>query len=295
MSVASMTGFARVAAEAGPWQIVWEIKSVNAKGLDVRLKLPPVFDGLTEAARARITRALARGTCFATLTATREAASSSVRVNTALIDALVAALEPYDGRTGMRAPSLGALLSVRGVIETVDDSDDETVIATASAEALDALESALAALSQSRAEEGRALADILEERLARMADIVRKADAAPGRSVEAVRARLADQVAMLLAATDGLDPQRLHQEAVLLAAKADIREELDRLTAHITAARELLAKGGPVGRRLDFLAQEFTREANTLCAKSNDIALTALGLDLKAEVEQFREQVQNVE
>jgi len=160
---------------------------------------------------------------------------------------------------------------------------------------LTSLDTAIAALVASRRAEGEAMATILARRIDTIATLADAADACPARRPEAIKARLAEQVAGLIDASSGLDPNRLHQEAVLLAARADIREEIDRLRAHVGAARELLGKGGPVGRRLDFLAQEFSREANTLCAKAVDVSLTVIGLDLKTEVEQFREQVQNVE
>jgi uncharacterized protein (TIGR00255 family) len=143
--------------------------------------------------------------------------------------------------------------------------------------------------------EGAALGRVLTGRLDEIAALVERAEQAPGRRPEAIRARLTEQVAALLAQSERFDPDRLHQEAIMIATKADVREELDRLTAHVAQARRLIAEGGPIGRRLDFLAQEFNREANTLCAKANDVELTNIGLELKAAVEQFREQVQNVE
>jgi uncharacterized protein (TIGR00255 family) len=295
MALASMTGFARESGSTGPWRFAWEVKTVNAKGLDVRVKLPAMFEGLAEEVRGRAGKAVQRGTCFVSLTATREAATPSVRVNTEILDALAEALSPYDGRFGLRAPSLGALLGVRGVIEVVEAEDDSEAAQRSAGDLLAAYDRALSALVQTRLSEGRALGEILGRRIDTISSLADAADACPARKPEAIRARLADQIAVLVDANKGLDPARLHQEAVLLAAKADIREEIDRLRAHVAAARELLGKGGPVGRRLDFLAQEFSREANTLCAKANDVSLTVIGLDLKTEVEQFREQVQNVE
>lgn len=295
MALASMTGFAREVGQSGPWQFVWELKTVNAKGLDIRLKTPPGLEAIGEEARGRIGKAIQRGTCFASLAASRESVAPVARVNTALLDSLVEALAPYDGRLGLRAPSVGALLGVRGVVDVVEPEDEPDVAASCAADMLAALDRALVALVATRRQEGRALADLLGKRVDTIATLADAADACPARKPEAIKARLAEQVAALVDASKALDPNRLHQEAVLLAAKADIREEIDRLRAHVGAARELIAKGGPVGRRLDFLAQEFSREANTLCAKANDVALTVIGLDLKTEVEQFREQVQNVE
>lgn len=295
MPLSSMTGFAREAGTAGPWRWAWEVKTVNAKGLDIRLRVPSAFEILSEEARARLGKALGRGTCFANLTAQREASAPVARINTALLDALVAALEPYDGRTGMRAPSLGALLGVRGVVDIVEGEDEAALADAAAPQILTGLDRCIAGLMEARTREGRDLETVLDARLAAIGRLAEAADEAPARKPDAIRARLAEQVAALVDASKGLDPNRLHQEAVLLAAKADIREEIDRLKAHVGAARELIGKGGPVGRRLDFLAQEFSREANTLCAKANDVTLTVIGLDLKTEVEQFREQVQNVE
>lgn len=295
MALASMTGFAREAGQDGAWRWAWEVKTVNAKGLDVRLRVPPAFERLTDEIRQRIGRAIQRGTCFASLTATREAAQPLARLNTALLDALVEALAPYDGRMGLRAPDVGALLGVRGVVEIIESPEDDADVDAVAASVMRGLDGALAGLAEARLQEGASLAAALTQRVDRMLALADEADACPARHPEAIRQRLAAQVATLLDASQSFDPARLHQEAVLMAAKADIREEIDRLRAHCGAARELMGKGGPVGRRLDFLAQEFSREANTLCAKANDVSLTVIGLDLKTEVEQFREQVQNVE
>ena len=295
MALCSMTGFARETGNSGPWTWSWELKTVNAKGLDVRVRVPTSLEAIAEDCRQRIGRSINRGTCFATLTATREAAPPTARVNTVLLDSLVEALSSYDGRVGLRAPSVGSLLSVRGVVEVVEAEDDVDGLAAAAAIMLGGLDRALEALVAARKEEGRSLAAVLANRVDTMERLAAAADACPARKPEAIRARIAEQIATLIDASRGLDPNRLHQEAVLIAAKADIREEIDRLHAHVGAARELMGKGGPIGRRLDFLAQEFSREANTLCAKANDVSLTVIGLDLKTEVEQFREQVQNVE
>ncbi|PPD46548.1 MAG: YicC family protein [Methylocystis sp.] len=295
MTVASMTGFARTQGSLGPWSYAWELKSVNAKGLDLRLRAPPNFDAVEIKARAAISARLARGSVFANLTARRAEEEGNVRVNRGALDRLLAALEGVPLPSNLGPATLDGLLAVRGVIEVVEPEDDEAQRTALESSVLNDLEKALVALLVSRREEGAALAGVLQERLARIGTLAAHADALPARQPEAVRERLAQQLLRLMESAEGLDPARLHQEAVLLAVKADIREELDRLEAHIASARKLLADGGPIGRRLDFLSQELGRETNTLCAKSNDATLTAIGLDLKIEVEQLREQVQNIE
>lgn len=295
MTVASMTGFARTQGSLGPWSFAWELKSVNAKGLDLRLRAPPNFDAVEIKARAAISARLARGSIFANLTARRAEDEGNVRVNRDALDRLLAALEGVPLPANLGPATLDGLLAVRGVIEVVEPEDNEAQRAALEKSVLDDLEKALVALVASRREEGAALAGVLGDRLARIGTLAAQADALPARQPEAVRERLAQQLMRLMETAEGLDPVRLHQEAVLLAVKADIREELDRLKAHVASARKLLADGGPIGRRLDFLSQELGRETNTLCAKSNDATLTAIGLDLKIEVEQLREQVQNIE
>ncbi|MBV9066547.1 MAG: YicC family protein, partial [Methylobacteriaceae bacterium] len=267
--------------------------TVNAKGFDLRLRMPPGFDALEPAVRAVVPKRLARGTCFASLSAQR-AGAGDVRINRPALDALLAALADIPVTANLQPASLDGLLAVRGVVEVAEPSEDEPATQALHADLRRGLAAALDALIAARQQEGAALGALLAERLDRMQALQQCADKAPGRTREAIGKRLADQVASL-AGNPGLDPERLHQEAVLLAVKADIREELDRLATHIAACRELLAKGGAVGRRLDFLAQELSRESNTLSAKSPDAELTAIGLELKVEVEQFREQVQNLE
>src|SRR4051794_12375050 len=283
-----MTGFARETGVTGPFQWAWEIKSVNGRGLDVRLRVPPGFDAVGEAARAEVQKSLARGQCQLNLSITRSATAPRVRINH---DALASLADAVAGLTlpdGMRPPSVDGLLAIRGVVEVEEDAADPDV-ETALHQALRAAAARLvAALRAMRQSEGDALKAVIEARLAEIARLPAAGDAHPGRSAEAIRARLEAQVAALLdASSSALDPARLHQEAVLLAARADIREELDRLHAHVAAARELFTVQEPVGRRLDFLAQEFGREANTLCSKANDVSLSRIGLDLKVVVEQF--------
>ncbi len=266
MTIASMTGFARTAGNAGPYGWSWEIKSVNAKGLDLRLRLPPGFDAMEPEARRLLSARLARGAVYATCQARRETAAPELRVNLELLNTLLAALEGVSLPAGVAPARLDGLLALRGVVETVDAAETETELEAARAAALKGLGAALDALVAMREAEGQAIGAALELRLARVAELTARADACPGRRPEAVMARL-DQAIAALGEGRGLDSARLHQEAMLLAGKADVREELDRLAAHRAAAAALLAAGGPAGRRLDFLAQELAREANTLCAK----------------------------
>ena len=295
MMLSSMTGFARGHGVSGPYAWAWEVKSVNGKGLDVRLRLPPGWDAIEAPVRARAAERLARGSIQATLTAERSGVVPVVRINAPVLDAILTTLRELAPRIETSPPSLDGLLSLKGVMDVSDLAENEDERRNAETAAIAGFAEAIAALSEMRQREGATLARILKSRLEQIAALVGRAENAPGRRVEAIRARLAEQVATLLAQSERFDPDRLHQEAILLATKADVREELDRLAAHIAQAQQLIDGGGAVGRRLDFLAQEFNREANTLCAKANDVELTNIGLELKAAVEQFREQVQNVE
>jgi uncharacterized protein (TIGR00255 family) len=295
MTINSMTGFAREAGATGPYQWAWEIKTVNGRGLDVRLRNPPGYDALGEEARQQVLKSLSRGMCQLNLAVARAAATARARVNEEVLAALADAVARLKLPDGVRPASIDGLLAVRGVVEIEDEADDAEQTEALAKDLRAAVGRMIAALQDSRRGEGRALAGVVEAQLAAIERLVGAADASPGRQPDAVRARLQNQIAALLDATPALDAARLHQEAVLIAARADIREELDRLNAHVQSAREVLREGGAVGRRLDFLAQEFGREANTLCAKAGDVALSRIGLDLKAVVEQFREQVQNVE
>jgi len=295
MALSSMTGFARGHGVSGPYSWAWEIKSVNAKGLDLRLRTPPGWDAIEVPVRARVAETLTRGSVQANLTVERSDAAPTVRVNTAVLDAILAAMRQFGTKVEASPPSLDGLLALKGVIEIADTEENEDQRRVCESAVIAGFASAVAALAEMRRSEGAALGRILALRLDEIAALAERAERAPGRQPDAIRARLADQVATLLVQSERFDPDRLHQEAIMIAAKADVREELDRLAAHTAAARLLIEAGGPIGRRLDFLAQEFNREANTLCAKANDVDLTNIGLELKAAVEQFREQVQNVE
>jgi uncharacterized protein (TIGR00255 family) len=295
MALSSMTGFARTHGVSGSYAWAWEIKAVNGKGLDLRLRLPAGWDAVESAVRARAAETLSRGSIQAGLTVERSGAAPAVHVNTAVLDAVLGAARQLARRIEASPPTLDGLLSLKGVLEISDAEESEEEKRNAEAAVIAGFGDAIVALAEMRRHEGAALARVLATRLGEIAALAQRAELVPGRRPEAIRARLAEQVATLLAQSDRFDPDRLHQEAILIATKADVREELDRLAAHVAQAQLLIEQGGAIGRRLDFLAQELNREANTLCAKANDVELTNIGLELKAAVEQFREQVQNVE
>jgi uncharacterized protein (TIGR00255 family) len=295
MALSSMTGFARGHGLSASYGWAWELRSVNAKGLDLRLRLPAGWDAVEGPVRASAAQVLARGTVHATLTIERQGVTPVVRVNEPVLAALLATIKDLTGRVQAAEPRIDGILSLKGVIEVLDQDESEEERRAAEAAVIAGFRETVAELAAMRQREGQRLGQILGQRVREIAALAAKAEAAPGRRPEAIKARIAEQVAMLLDASQRLDPDRLHQEAVLIATKADIREELDRLASHVAQVGRLLADGGAVGRRLDFLAQELHREANTLCSKSNDVELTNIGLELKSVVEQFREQVQNLE
>ncbi|NBJ09832.1 YicC/YloC family endoribonuclease [Microvirga arsenatis] len=295
MSIASMTGFAREAGVTGSYQWAWELKTVNGRGLEVRVRTPSGLDSLGEEARGQILKALTRGQGQLNLSLSKASSEPKLRVNQEVLQSLLSAIGGLALPETVKPASLDGLLSVRGVVELDDDAADPMQDEALVAALRSGVGALIDALRAARLKEGQALSTVLGQQLDAIGRLVDEAEAAPARRPEAIRARLEAQIAELLDGKAAFDPARLHQEAVLIAARADIREELDRLRAHVEAARGLLQEGGPVGRRLDFLAQEFGREANTLCAKANDVSLSRIGLELKAVIEQFREQVQNVE
>jgi uncharacterized protein (TIGR00255 family) len=295
MALSSMTGFARAEGVTGSAVWAWEIKSVNSKGLDVKLRLPGSLEAAEPQIRQAIAAAVSRGSVFASLSVKREGATSEVRINEAVLAQVVEAARLVAEKLDARAPAIDGLLAIKGVIDVVEAEETEEERAALIAAILAGLDTALARLVAMRREEGKALEAVLIARLDEIAALKAEAEDNPCRRPETIRARIAEQIAALLEPGRNFDPDRLHQEALMVASKADIREELDRLDAHVGASRKLLAGGGAVGRKLDFLAQEFNRETNTLCSKSNDVTLTSTGLALKAVVEQFREQVQNLE
>jgi uncharacterized protein (TIGR00255 family) len=295
MALSSMTGFARSHGASGPYTFEWELKSVNAKGFDLRLRLPPGWDELEAHAKKRASEVLARGTVYANFNVKRANAQAAVKINEDVLASVIKVAGQLAGKLDAVAPSIDGLLAIKGVIEVVEPEADEEQDKSAKAAAAVAFDEALDNLVAMRRREGRTLGEVLSQRMDEVEVLAKKAEASPGRKPEAIRARLAEQVAALLETSDRFDADRLNQEALLIAAKADVREELDRIASHVAQARELIGKGGPIGRRLDFLAQEFHREVNTCCSKSNDLELTNTGLEMKNVIEQFREQVQNLE
>jgi uncharacterized protein (TIGR00255 family) len=288
-----MTGFARATSRDG--NFAWELKSVNGKGLEPRFRLPQGFERLEQPARAAVQKRFARGNVQASMSVSRAAFQAQPVVNEAFLRDVAELSRRMETQFGCAPARADGLLALRGVLDVPDQAEDEETRASVDGAALAALEHALVDLEAARRDEGAALQGLLAGHLDAIEALTARAEADSSRDPVAIRARLAEQVSALLGASPSLDEARLHAEAALLATKADIREEIDRLNTHVASARAMLAAGGPVGRKLDFLSQEFNREANTLCSKSNAASVTAIGLELKAVVDQFREQVQNLE
>ena len=293
MSLASMTGFARAQDEAPGMSWVWEVKSVNGRAFDLRLRLAPGFDVLEPELRALMAQRFRRGNFSANLAITRTT-PPALRVNREALSQLVTLINELSGEIEAAPPRLDGLLALRGVVETVED-EDETVIEARRQAVLAGWNAALDRLADARAEEGARIAALLRSQLDEMAALVTAAADCAAAQPAALRERLRTVLTNLADLMPSMPEERVAQEVALLATRADIREEIERLRAHIEQASELLQQGEAVGRRLDFLCQELNREANTLCSKSADIELTRIGLALKAVIEQFREQVQNVE
>jgi uncharacterized protein (TIGR00255 family) len=296
MNLQSMTGFSRVAAEHDGAAIAWELKSVNGKTIEARLRLQQGFERLEPLVRQLVQKRFSRGNIQASLTVGRAAGTLAQPViNEAFLKDLAGLAKRLEEQFGLAPASADGLLALRGVLDIPEVAETEEARASVDAAVLGVLDLALAGLEQARLAEGAALGTVLFAHIDTIEVLVLKAEADPSRDPAAIRARMAEQVALLMDASANLDESRLHQEAAFLATKADIREEIDRLKTHVASGRALLDGGGAVGRKLDFLAQEFNRESNTLCSKSNAATVTAIGLELKAVVDQFREQVQNLE
>ena len=290
-----MTGFARQEGGDGTLAWAWEVKSVNGRNLDVRCRVPSGYEALEVAARATAQEHCARGNLQLTLIVNRGQVPLRLQVNRGLLDQVVELVRELEGEIRAEPPRLDGLLSVRGVVEAIEEEETKEQMDTRSATMEEDLVLGLEALTAMRRAEGQRLQAVVSEHLSEIERLTGTADETSATQPEALRERLREQVQELLDASPALPEERLAQEAAVLAARADVREELDRLEAHVAAARDLLAKGGAIGRRLDFLCQELNREANTLCSKSWDVALTRIGLDIKSAIDQLREQVQNIE
>jgi|TARA_B100000959_G_scaffold116991_1_gene123055 uncharacterized protein (TIGR00255 family) len=290
-----MTGFARAAGAIGVYSWAWEVKSVNSRGLDLRSRLQGGLDGLEATVRAAAARRFHRGHLSLNLTLNPVSAELTAQVNEDVLVSILSVANDLAARIGAAPPTVDGLLSLRGVVETVEPEETEADRKALEAGVLASLDEALDLLVADREAEGRRLGKIVGGQVDAIARLSKDASKLATLQPAALKARLQQQVADILGAAAGLSEERLLQEVALLATKADVREELDRLTVHVGAARELFSNDGAIGRRLDFLAQEFNREANTLCSKSQDAALTNIGIELKTVIDQFREQAQNIE
>lgn len=294
MALSGMTGFGRAEGAQNDWTWAVEARSVNGRNLDVRFRGPPGFESLDRAAREGAQSRFQRGQITVGLQAKRAESQAQVRINHDQIELYLAATARLVTEGRASAPSADGLLSLRGVIEVAEAEPDPDALARVEAAMAASIAEALEALKLARDSEGAALTGVLSGLTDRISDLTEQATALAGEQPEVLKARFARRIGELVGDPAGLE-ERIVQEAAAMAIKADVREELDRLTGHVDSARSLLGGAGPVGRRLDFLTQEFMREANTLCSKSALSALTAVGLELKAVIEQLREQVQNVE
>ncbi|WP_340117952.1 YicC/YloC family endoribonuclease [Pelagibius sp. 7325] len=293
--VHSMTGFARRDGGDATVSWTWEVKSVNGRSLDVRARLPQGYESLDPIVRSAVTAACSRGNLQVNLSMKRGSAPLQLQVNEDLLQQVIDLMARLESRTQAAPPRLDGILGLRGVLEAVEEEEspeDQEVRLAALREDLDA---ALQALLAMRAAEGARLLGMARGHLDEIERLAKAARSCAATQPETLRQRLKEQLAVLVEESTGVAEERLAQELAILAGKADVREELDRLAAHVEAARELLDQGGAVGRKLDFLCQEFNREANTLCSKSADVELTRIGLDLKSSIEQLREQIQNIE
>jgi uncharacterized protein (TIGR00255 family) len=290
-----MTGFSRANGihDGSSW--AWEIRSVNGKGLDVRLRLPQGFEHLEIAVRKACGAHLNRGNLQVSLSLRGQGRTPLPTVNTEALKSVLAAVGSIENTADVNKSSAAQILALRGVTEILEPEMDQAETEALDKALLVGLAEALKAMQNHRTAEGKELASVLLSQISQIESLTETAKTDPATNIETIRQRYAEQIASMQSQSGNLDQDRLHQEAAILATKADIREELDRLNAHTIAARDLIEKGSPVGRKLEFMAQEFNREANTLCSKANALSITETGLELKVVIDQFREQVLNVE
>ncbi|NVP54351.1 YicC/YloC family endoribonuclease [Mycoplana rhizolycopersici] len=295
MPLQSMTGFARSEGTSGRCRWAWELRSVNGKGLDLRIRLPQGFEQFEPMVRQKAAAAFTRGNMQIGLSVSVVEAQVQPVINQAALSAILSLREQLSGIVDSAPLRLDTLLGVRGVVDFREAEESAAERESRDQDISDGLDAAIERLLSMRLGEGHALRQVLGGHVGKIAALAAAIEADRSRSIDAIAERLAGQVQMLMQGNGGLDRDRLYQEAVLLATKADLREEIDRLEAHVRAAEQLLLADQPVGRKLDFLAQEFNREANTICSKSNAAAVTAAGIELKVVIDQFREQIQNLE
>ena len=292
----SMTGFARSQGQYQGCSWTWEVKSVNGKALDMRCRFPHGFDGVEMLTSNEISKQFKRGRFSVNLNMKTSGSSGRLTVNQEFLDQLPTLLTLVKEKApDATAPSLDGLLGLKGVVEVEEADETEEFRSALESAIVTSLGDAVSGLKTMRETEGGQMEAVLRGQIEHVATLTAKAEKMAALRPEAIRQKLTKQIEELLEASPALSEERLNQETALLISKADIREELDRLIAHVESVRELLQSTEPVGRRLDFLCQEFNREANTLCSKSSDVELTNVGLELKATIEQFREQVQNIE
>jgi uncharacterized protein (TIGR00255 family) len=296
MTISSMTGFARADGSTDGLSWIWEARSVNGRGLDVRLRLPPGYEALEIPARDAVAKRFARGSISLSLSIEKQQTNGAIRLNEQVLADVIKAADRVSTLSGATKPDAAQLLMIKGVLEMSDQATEDVAARAVREKAITQnLDVALEKLGEARRAEGARLGGVIHDQISQIDQLAAAVRASPSRAPEAIMTRLRDAIGRLVDATAALDDQRLHQEAVLIATRADVEEELQRLAAHVAAARDILAERGSVGRKLDFLAQEFNREANTLCSKANAVDITRLGLQLKTVIDQFREQVQNVE
>jgi uncharacterized protein (TIGR00255 family) len=295
MTISSMTGFARSSGAHGHFTWAWELKSVNGKSFDAKLRLPQGLDHIEPTARTTLMQGFKRGNVQASLSTVGTETEEKIAINEVVLNNYIDLAEKLRARLGGEKLNAEAFLTLKGVFEYAVTPVSEEEQAALDKEILQSLNEAVKALTKARLAEGAQLHKILSAQINRIEELTIAARDNPSRTPETIRARLKDQVTRLLETGASFDQERLHQEAVIIATRADIQEEVDRLIGHVESARDLLQSKEPVGRKLDFLAQEFNREANTLCSKAGDKAMTTIGLELKTTIDQMREQVQNIE
>ena len=291
----SMTGFGRADGASGTTRWDFEIRAVNGRGLDVRCRMPNGFDGLEAAIRQALQARMSRGSVTVGLRVDGGQRTPVIALNEAALQQVIEAARRVRELTGGPPATTEGLLGLRGVLEVVDPAETTAEQEARTAAMLATFEAALAHFIDNRAGEGERLAGLMNAHVTEIEKLVGKISTCAARQPDAIAVRLAQQIERLTGASTSFDPARLHQEAVLIATRADVEEELQRLTIHIAAARDLLAETAPVGRKFDFLTQEFNREANTLCSKASDPDISRMGLAIKVLVDQMREQVANVE